>query len=263
MNSTPSPLALITGASSGIGKELALLFAQHRIPVILVARSEHALAALRHEIQSTYSIPVHIQVQDLSKENAAEELYHYCIQNQFQITHLVNNAGFGDVGFFHESDARKNKEMMELNMVALTELCRFFIPDMIAQAEGRVLNVASTAAFQPGPLMAVYFASKAYVLHFSEALNDELKGTGVSVTTLCPGATQTQFAKVAGFNDDGLFDKKKKFPSAQEVAKLGFESMTKRKPVVIHGLKNKLLAWSVRFAPRQWVVKITRITVEK
>jgi short-subunit dehydrogenase len=173
------------------------------------------------------------------------------------LTHLINNAGFGDTGLFENTDWHKNQQMMDLNIDALTHLCHHFVPKMKKAGFGRILNVASTAAFQPGPTMAVYFATKSYVLHFSEAINCELKGTGVSVTALCPGATHTQFAKTAGFDDNGIFDASKKLPSAKEVAEYGYNALNQQKSVAIHGMKNYLLANTSRLFPRDMVVAIT------
>ncbi len=250
--------ALITGASSGIGKELAYCFAKDGIHLVLSARSNETLTEIAQDIQSKFGVKVSVFVADLTAHNQAHNIWQYCQDNQISIQYLINNAGFGDTGLFENTDMIKNERMIQLNITALTELCRLFIPNMKAAGFGKILNVASTAAFQPGPTMAVYFATKSYVLSFSEAINNELNGTGVSVTALCPGPTETKFAEAAGFKSDGIFDSKKKFPSAKEVAEFGYKALQKGKSVAIHGTINYIQANASRFFPRNWVVKITR-----
>jgi short-subunit dehydrogenase len=249
---------LITGASSGIGKELAHCFAKDQHHLIITARSEKELLALKEELEKKYSITVDLFPTDLSQIENVQKLTRWVAENGWSITHLINNAGFGDVGLFEYTQWTKNQQMIELNITALTALCHHYVPLMKENGFGRILNVASTAAFQPGPTMAVYFATKSYVLHFSEALNGELKGSGISVTALCPGPTQTQFAKAAGFNDNGIFDSTKKFPSAKEVAEFGYQSLLKQKSVAIHGLKNYVLANTSRIFPRDMVVAVAK-----
>jgi short-subunit dehydrogenase len=188
---TPSgKCALITGASSGIGRELATLFARDGYDLTLVARDRAMLARIGDELTRVHGVAVDVIAQDLSHPNAAAEVYRELKRRSIKIDVLVNNAGFGTYGPFVDSDAATESEMLQLNIVALTKLTRLFLEDMLAKREGRILNVASTAAFQPGPLMAVYYASKAYVLSFSEALANELRDSGVTVSTLCPGPTQ-------------------------------------------------------------------------
>jgi short-subunit dehydrogenase len=250
--------ALITGASSGIGKELATCFAQDGIHLVLTARNTAELEKLALPLKQTYGIQIHIFSCDLAASDGAEKLFDYCQSSGIHIDYLVNNAGFGDTGLFETTDWNKNEQMIQLNITSLTHLCRLFVPKMKSAGFGRILNVASTAAFQPGPTMAVYFATKSYVLHFSEALNNELEGSGVTVTALCPGPTETNFAKTAGFQSDGIFDNKKKFPTAQEVAVYGYRAMQKGKTVAVHGTMNYIQANASRFFPRNWVVKITR-----
>jgi uncharacterized protein len=257
-----SRTALITGASGGIGMELALEMASHGHSVVLVARSVDKLARLAEEIKTRYSVEVHLIGKDLSIPGSAAELYAEVQRLGLKIDILVNNAGFGLFGFFSETDWKKEEEMINLNMLALTHLTKLFLPDMIKAKYGKVLNVASTAAFQPGPTMAVYYATKSYVLFFSEAIANELEGTGVTVTALCPGPTTSGFQDAAALGESKLV-KGKKLPSAAEVAKYGYAAMMKGKQVAIHGAGNAMLANIVRFIPRSLVVKMVRSAQEK
>ena len=213
-------------------------------------------------MQQQYKIQVNILSKDLSIYEESLAVFQYCQQQNLSIQYLVNNAGFGDFGVFAESDWTKQNQMIQLNITTLTYLTRLFLPAMINNKKGRILNVASTASFQPGPTMAVYFATKAYVLHFSEAIANELQGTGVTVTALCPGATESGFMVAAAMEESKLF-KGKKLPTSAEVALYGYKAMMKGKTVAIHGFKNYLLANSVRFSPRSWVVKIVRMMQDK
>jgi len=249
--------ALITGASSGIGLEFARVFAKEKHNLVLVARSKGKLIELADELQKEYGIYVKVIVADLSKMDEVQRVYDTCKATNTEIEYLVNNAGFGAYGFFDECDWQKTEQMIDLNIKSLTKFCRLFIPDMVTRKYGKVLNIASTAAFQPGPTMAVYFASKSYVLLFSEALYNELKGTGVNVTCLCPGATESNFIKVAALENSNLF-KNKNIPTSAEVALFGYKAMMKNKMTVIHGLMNYLMANAVRLAPRKLVVAIAR-----
>ena len=174
-------IALITGASSGIGSEFARIFAAYGNSLVLVARNSEKLANLKDEIEKKFNVEVYIIVKDLSIENASEELYFEVQKLQLKIEFLINNAGFGNFGYFQETNWKKEKEMLNLNIIALTHLTKLFLRDMLKFKSGKILNVASTAAFQPGPLMSVYFASKAYVLHFSEAIHNEVKKSGISI----------------------------------------------------------------------------------
>jgi short-subunit dehydrogenase len=254
--------ALITGASSGIGLEFAKIMAQDGVNLVLVARSETKLAELAAYIRNSYGIQVDILVKDLSRPEAPAEVFQYTKSKGLEVDYLVNNAGFGDFGFFWETDWDKSVQMIQLNMTALTSLCHLYLPEMVKRKSGRILNVASTAAFQPGPTMAVYYATKAYVLHFSEAIANELEGTGVTVTTLCPGPTESNFQQAAAMEESKMV-KGKKMPSANEVANFGYQSMLKGQVVAIHGVKNYLMANSVRFSPRSWVVKLVRSMQDK
>lgn len=249
--------ALITGASSGIGLEFAKTFAAAKHNLVLVARSEGKLKDLAAELQKKFSISVKIIAADLSNMEAVQKVYDTCQTENIQIDYLVNNAGFGDFGFFIENDWAKTEQMIDLNVKSLTKMCRLFIPDMVKRKSGKVLNVASTAAFQPGPTMAVYYATKSYVLFLSEAIYNELQGTGVNITCLCPGATETGFQNAAAMGESNLV-KGKKLPTAEEVAAFGYKSMMKNKMTVIHGVYNYIMANSVRFTPRKIVLRIVR-----
>ena len=257
-----NPIALITGASSGIGLELAKIHASKGDNLILVARNVSALNQLKEEILQTSKIEITIISKDLSLPNAALELYTEVREKNLQINYLINNAGFGDYGYFHESDWNKTNEMIQLNITALTQLCRLFLPDLIATKNTRIMNVASVAAFLPGPLMAVYYATKAYVLHFSEALANELKGTGVTITALCPGPTESGFQAAANLENSKMI-KDKKFPSSKQVAEFGYRKMMQGQTVAIEGTMNCIMVNTVRFTPRNMVAKIVRNMQDK
>jgi len=246
--------ALITGASSGIGLDLARLFAKNGHDVVLVARSEGKLRELAAELQRDFGVTAHVIVADLAQADAPRRVVE---QLPAAIDILVNNAGFGVAGPFVERDLDKQLEMIQVNVAALTALTGLLLPPMIARGRGRVLNLASTAAFQPGPLMAVYYATKAYVLSFSEAIADELRHSGVTVTALCPGPTETGFAAAAEMTKSRLFNVAKPMSSA-EVARAGYEGMKRGKRIVIPGVKNWVVAESVRFSPRRVVTMIAR-----
>jgi len=252
------PTALITGASSGIGLDLAHLFAADGYDLILVARSEGTLRELARELVDKYGIAAHVMPADLQQPDAPRRLFE-AVQQPVDV--LVNNAGFGVSGPFAETDLGKELAMIQVNIAALTHLTKLFLQPMVARGRGRILNVASTAAFQPGPLMAVYYASKAYVLSFSEAIAEELRKSGVTVTALCPGPTATGFAAAADMTNTRLFRIKKPMTS-MEVAKLGYRGMQRGKRIVITGAVNKLLAQSVRVSPRALVTKVTRTLQE-
>ncbi|MFD1020715.1 SDR family NAD(P)-dependent oxidoreductase [Thalassobacillus hwangdonensis] len=248
------PTALITGASSGIGYEFSKLFAKAGYGLIIVARSEDKLIKLKEELGDH---PVLILTQDLSKPGAAKELYEKVRQQGRTVEVLINNAGFGLNGDFDELAMEKQQEMIQVNITALTELTHYFLKDMknapLFDIPKGVLNVASTAAFQPGPKMAVYYASKAYVLSFSEALVEELRGTGVTVSTLCPGATETNFFSTAQADHIKL---RNNTMSAEAVARAGFLGFVKGKRVVIPGAVNKSGAYLAKFMPRSTGAKI-------
>src|ERR1022692_222691 len=253
--------ALITGASSGIGLELARIFAREGYNLVLVARNGDRLRQLASELEKAHGARSLILATDLTEPGAAAYVLDQTTRAGLQLDVLVNNAGFGQYGLFAENDLEECLRQIQLNVTTLTHLTRLYLPGMIERKTGRILNVASTAAFQPGPLMAVYFATKAYVLHLSEALANELSGTGVTVTCLCPGATVTEFHKRANATGMNLL----KFGSmeARTVAEDGYRALMAGKPLVISGVKNWLLAQSVRFSPRRLVTAIARKTQEE
>lgn len=244
--------ALITGASSGFGYEFVKLFTKDNYDLILVARNIEKLEEIRNEFTSSKIIVIQ---KDLTKLNSVKELYNEIKEIGLNIDVLVNNAGFGLLGEFDTLDVDRQINMIQLNVAALTELTHYVLKEMKQRRSGKILNVASTAAFQPGPLMAVYYATKAYVLSFSEALVEELKGTGITVTTLCPGASKTNFAKVANVEKTKMFSKAM---SADVVAQLGYKAFMKGQRVIIAGTLNKLGAYSAKFLPRSFVAKIAK-----
>ncbi len=254
--------ALITGASNGIGLELARVHASKGDDVVLVARNTSRLEALKTELEGMCRTRVYIIAKDLSAINAAREVYDETVAQDLQIDYLINNAGFGDFGMFVESDWNKTLQMINLNITTLTHFTRLFLPDMVKRGGGRIMNVASTAAFQSGPTMAVYYATKAYVLSFSEALSNEVAPTGVTVTTLCPGATESGFQAAAAMEESALV-KGKRLPSSKEVAEYGYAAMMRGKTIAIHGFMNAFMARSVGFLPRALVVKVTRQMQDK
>ncbi len=251
------PLALITGASGGIGEALARSLAAKGHDLMLVARSEQKLQALADELQRTQNIRARSMTADLGVPGAGHALAKRLAHDNVLVDVLVNNAGFADFGTFHEADAAKLDSMISLNIATLTELMHDLLPIMVRRKRGRVLNVASTAAFFPGPLMAVYYATKAYVLSISEAVGEELKGTGVTVTALCPGPTASGFQAVAAMENSKLV-KGRKIPSAQSVADEAVKAMLAGKPVIVTGWKNKLNVLSPRFLPRRMVPGIVK-----
>lgn len=247
--------ALITGASSGIGLELARLFAADKWDLALVARSEGKLKELASELQSAHGITVRVVAADLAKAGAADEVM--ARLEGVEIEALVNNAGFGTAGEFTKADLHAQLEMIQVNIAALTHLTRLALPAMVGRRRGAILNVASTAAFQPGPLMAVYYATKAYVLSFSEAIAEELRDSGVTVTALCPGPTATGFASAAQMESSKLFTMTRPAES-KDVARAGYEGMKSGKRIVIPGIRNKVMAQSIRISPRRLVTAIVR-----
>ena len=252
---------LITGASGGIGYELAKLFARDRHNLVLVARSADKLAQVAAELQ-TYGVTVRTIPLDLTTPPAPRFLFDQLQRENVAIDILINNAGFGSSGEFAQMPEEIILGQIALNITALTELTRLFLPPMIARRQGRVMNVASTAAFQPGPLLAVYYATKAYVLSFSEALANELRHSGVSVTCFCPGATHTDFARRAGVENSRLF-KKVGGMSSEKVALDGYRAVMEGRTLAISGTHNWLVAQSPRFAPRKMIIAISRWVAEK
>lgn len=245
--------ALITGASAGIGQELAREFAQRGIDLVLVARRSAALEALSNELTAKNNVSVVIIAKDLQLPGAAKEIYDELTRQNINIDYLVNNAGVGIYGDFLDSAQQTISGMLQLNMIALTELTRFYAEDMSKRGSGGILNVASTAAFQPGPHMAGYYASKAYVLSLSEALAYELKPHGVVVSALCPGPTASEFQQTAKMEGARMLKNSGLMMTAAEVAAIGFKGFMAGRGIIIPGLANRIGAYSVRFAPRSWV----------
>ena len=241
--------ALITGASAGLGVDFARELSKRGHKLVLVARRKDRLAALAKELGNARAVAI-----DLSKPDAVDKLMADVAKAGEQVELLVNNAGFGAIGRFAELDAKRQRQMIDLNVGALMDLCRAVAPEMIARKSGAILNVASTAAFQPGPKMAVYFATKAFVLSFTEALHEELKPHGVKVSCLCPGPTRTEFGEVAGFKGSGAFDKVGM--ESLPVVVAGLRGLDQNRAVVVPGLVNKVGAASTRFVPRSIVRKI-------
>jgi short-subunit dehydrogenase len=261
MSGTERKWALVTGASAGIGKDLATVLAENGHDLVLVARREAQLNELAKQLEDRFSIRTHVLPSDLSLPDAADQLVSRMEQQGIEIHTLVNNAGFGGHGAFIDTEAQRNLQMIQVNIVALTHLTRLLLPGMIARGEGRVLNVGSTGAFTPAPLMAVYCATKAYVLSFSEALANEVAGTGVTVTCLCPGPTSTEFAGRAGADGSRAFTNG--VSDSMVVARAAWAGMSRGKPVVVPELRNKLLTVSARLAPRGLAASITRRILER
>jgi uncharacterized protein len=252
--------ALITGASSGIGLDLAQLMAPD-FDLIITARNQNELEKIARELESAHRNHVHVIPADLTLPEAPQQMFAEIVRRGLLVDLLINNAGFGLYGPFADSDAMASLGMVEVNIAALTSLTRLALPGMIERKRGKIMNVASTAGFQPGPLMAVYYATKAYVIMFSEAIANELKGSGVSVTCLCPGATATNFAGRANMEESRLF--KMSAMQSKDVALAGYKGMMAGKGIVIPGVLNKTLAMSVRFSPRKLVTAISRSLQEK
>ena len=251
-------VVLITGASGGIGYELSRMFAKNKFDLVLVSRSELALSKVKNDLQKEFGIEVKALKKDLTDPQAPIQIFDELKEENIKVDILVNNAGFGDLSEFYVSDTNKQLDMIQLNIASLTLLTRLFVEDMVNNKYGKILNVASTAAFQPGPYMAVYYASKAYVLSFSNAIGEELKGTGVSVTTLCPGPTNTSFSKVANFDESEFGKGMMNLMSAKQVAEIGYHGLIKNKAVVITGFRNKLVAFSSKFVPMWIILKIVK-----
>ena len=253
-NPNPTKTALITGASSGIGKALAENFAKDGYHLVLAARSVAKMQALADDLQKRYAIAVTVIGADLETNDGAAKLHAEVKAREITISALANNAGYGSFGEFKDSALQTELAMMQLNMNTVVVLTKLFLPDLIA-TRGKVLNTASTAAFQPGPYMAVYCATKAFVLSFSEALAAELQGAGVTVTALCPGPTTSGFQDKADMQASALV-KGKKLPTAEEVAAAGYAAMKRGQRVFVPGVMNWLIAQSVRFTPRSMVTSL-------
>ncbi len=255
-DASPRRTALVTGASSGIGLEMARLLAREGFNLVLVSRCAEQLTQMADSLRAEDSVDVHAIARDLSQPCSADGLCRELSQRSLRIDALINTAGFAMRGEFAETDPAAQLQLLQLNVVSLTHLTRLLLPPMLQQRWGRILNVASISAYIPGPLMATYFASKAYVLSFSESLANELAGTGVSVTALCPGPTHTGFEKRAGLTQTKAFRKRVMCP--EKVAHVGFEAMMKGKRVVVAGMWNKLRMLPVPFVPRRMLAYFAR-----
>jgi len=251
-----SGTALITGASSGIGLEFAALLAKQRYDLVLVARNRSSLAALAERLREEHAVRVDVFATDLSISTSADQLFNELQQQNIAVDVLINDAGFAMQGEFAENDKANLFDMLQVNIVALTQLTRAFLPGMVRRGHGRILNLGSIGSFMPGPLMAAYFASKAYVLSFSEALANELKGTGVTVTALCPGPTRTKFAHRARLIDTKAF--RGTLMEAADVAREGYEAMMKGKTVLITGFKMRMQMLPTPLVPRRWLAVFAR-----
>jgi hypothetical protein len=248
--------ALITGASSGMGYEFSRLLAQRGFNLVLVARSADRLAEIASELAAAHPIKAEAIAQDLSRPEAAAQLFAEVNRRRLPVDVLVNNAGFGGLGPYADSDWENQREMIQLNVVSLAELTRLVLPEMIRRKSGKILNVGSTGSFAPVPNMAVYGATKAFVLSFSEAISAELQGTGVSVTALCPGVTKTNFFKRA--KSENMLLRRLNQMEAGEVARIGYRAMMQGKPRVVSGWFNKIMIASMRLAPRAAVLWVTK-----
>ena len=246
--------ALITGASSGIGKELAIIHAEKSGDLVLVARSKDKLEALKTKLEKKHQIKVTIIVKDLSKPEAPKEVYDEVIKSGIKIDYLINNAGYGLLGKFNEQELLKLSNMINLNISALTILSHLFLQDFVKSNSGKILNVSSTASFMPGPLQAVYFATKTYVQFFSNALSEELCDTNITVTNLMPGATATEFGATSGMDKTVMF---KKTASARSVAEDGYNGMMQGKMDVISGVtaSQSMMLKMIPFIPKKMILK--------
>jgi short-subunit dehydrogenase len=257
VSETAHPVALVTGSSAGIGQEIARVLAARGYDLILAARRVRPLEDLASELASSSGVTSHVLPIDLAEPTSPSRLAAEVAAKGIELDVLVNNAGFGDLGPFADADLPKLLAMVQLNVLAVTELTRLILPNMLKRGRGKILNVGSTAGFQPGPLMAVYYATKAYVNSWSEAIANELAGTGITVTVLCPGPTESEFAAVSGMAGTRLL-KSRRMMTGRSVAEAGVRGMMRGQPVVIPGLQNKLMVFGERLLPRSWVVKIVR-----
>lgn len=252
----PQETALITGASSGIGLELAKLFAADKSNLVLVARSQDKLEALAETMRREHGVEALVLPQDLADPAAPQAIFDRLTSQGIAVDVVVNNSGFGSVGSVADLPLDRQLNMVQVNVVALTHLTRLFLPGMVERRRGGVLNVGSTAGFQPGPNMAVYYATKAFVLSFTEALAEELTGSGVSATCLAPGPTETGFGADSGMGESIIF--KLGTMDAATVARIGYRGFRRGKTIVIPGWKNRLGVFSVRLAPRVFVRKLVK-----
>jgi len=249
--------ALITGASTGIGYELAKLFAKDGHNLVIVARSKDKLEDLASELRVS-GVSVHVITKDLSLPNSPQEVFEELQKEKIEIDYLVNNAGYGSYGRFTETNLETELNMIQLNMVALTHLTKLFLPTMVKRGEGRIMNVASIAGFLPGPMMAIYYATKAYVLSFTEAIAAEMRGTGITVTALCPGPTKTNFQKRNAAGEMKYVRSTLIRMTASPVARAGYKGMMKGKTIVIPGMLVKMVPFLLRMTPRNLVARMVR-----
>lgn len=244
---------LITGASSGLGLELSRVFAKNGCDLILVARNMDRLTELEDELKAAFGVKIRVIQTDLRKPEQIDTLYTTLQTESIDIDYLVNNAGIGDFGPFIDSDWKTQEDIINVNIMALTKLTHLFLQNMAKRGSGKILNVASTSAFQPGPLMNIYYASKSYVLHFSEALSNELKDKHISVTALCSGAFTSEFQLRANKPQ-----KKSGLPAAMDIALYGYNHLMKGTPVAVYSFKSKLMAKAINILPRNWVLLFIR-----
>ena len=252
-------LALLTGASGGIGKEMTQILAANGLDLLLIDKDQNALQEQKSTLNRAFPlIEVHILVMDLVNPSSATEVEEYTKHLNVVPTILINNAGFGTLGFFTHNDWDRERSMLQLHVMTLTHMTKIYATQMVAEGRGRIMNVASLAGFHPSPLMAVYNASKAYVISFSEALANEMKGTGVTVTVLCPGLTRTGFQKVVGGGEPDFTKSSWLSSTPKMVARKAYQDMMKGKVISIPGFFNRLLANGYRFVPRNTVVHLVR-----
>lgn len=251
------PFALITGASSGIGYELTKLFARDGINVVLVARQSPVLNQVADELRSKYNVEVIVNAKDLSKIEEVRALYKEITQLNLDVQYLVNSAGVGDYGLFLKTDWEKELMMININVVALTYLTKVFAQDMVRKGYGRILNLGSIASFMPGPLMSVYYSTKGYVLRLGMAVAEELRGTGVTITTLCPGPTAGRFQQIANMEQSKVI-KNQRLPSSQEVAEFGYRGMMKGKVYMVHGWRNHFYVFLTKVVPLALQARIVK-----
>lgn len=247
-------VALITGASSGIGRELAKIHAAKGNDLVIIARRTDELNSLKKELEEKFSVNVEVCPIDLTQKDAAIEIFQFVTKKKIQIDFLFNNAGLGGYGKFHERILMKEREMIQLNISALVDLTHLFLPGMIERKKGKILNTASTAGFLPGPLQTVYYATKAFVVSFSQGVAHEVRNDGITVTALCPGPVKTGFEKEAGMAGSGLFEKA---ASAELTASKGYKAMEKGKLVIItDGRLKFLFNWIMPFVPRKFILQM-------
>ncbi|MCZ7383482.1 MAG: SDR family oxidoreductase [Candidatus Methanoperedens sp.] len=247
---------LITGASSGIGYEFSKLFAKDGYNLVIVARNEEKLKQLENELEGNFGISVFSIPKDLSVAATPQEIFYELQQESIEIDILVNNAGFNVYGAFSETNIIEELQMVQVNLMSLTHLTKLFLPGMLRNGYGKIMNIGSTGSFGPGPLNAVYCATKSFVLSFSEAIAEELQGTGITVTALCPGATKTEFFKRANMEDIKLLERG--VMDAKTVAEIGYKAMMKGERLVIAGIENKLMIFLIRFMPRKMMAKMAK-----